>query len=218
MNVHQLWVIIGFGILITLVLLIILWKRGGTIGTKQVSIFIPEAKKGNTPLGLSLQYLYDALPLIREEYEGAYLNLAKNSGIKEQDLMSNEDVKYFIQTAGNFVYSGNGINSIKTILEQVLSSKEWPKEKEEYDEFCGMIIRRIGQTVTKYHNNNYDDYVKRSEDGSLRQRAVNSIKIYEKLNSLYRNYDVNNKMTNGTIAEIIVQIIDHAVYLEGKKK
>ena len=218
MNVHQLWVIIGFGILIAIVILIILCKRGGTIGTKQMSIFIPEAKKGDTPLGLSLQYLYDALPLIREEYEGAYLNLAKNAGIKESDLMSNEDVKYFIQIAGNFVYSSNGINSIKTILEQVLSAKEWPKDNEVYIEYCGMIIRRIAQTVTKYHNNNYDDFIKRSEDGSLRVRAVNSVAIYEKLNTLYRNYDVNNKMSDGNVAELIIDVIDHAVFLEGKKK
>lgn len=139
-------------------------SKGGTIKTDSFSIIIPEniKEKSATEQNPLFSYMMDILENIRESKYSRYLKFLKikleGLGLSP-DLVNNDDSRFYYQCLGNIVYSGNGIRSIKTILEYELVTGEYLKHRrhDEFEKYINRVADACMHTSTKYLNSNYDN-------------------------------------------------------------
>jgi len=159
------------GIIIFLLLLLKFGKGKITakLGDKNVGLsFSAEAAKDDRMKQLA-DYMIEKLCSIRQVYRTAFLQLVKASGCPEDLLMQIDDSRFVDQMLGNIVFSGNGIRSIKSILEKAFLSGQFLTMKP--DRFREMIAESICENARIYTNDHYFNEVILA-DGSRSKRCV----------------------------------------------
>jgi len=178
----QIWVVIAAGLILLSFIFYLFIKRGGKITTPYASVYIPDVVKTEGPLSEELSYLYNStLPQIRAAFEQRFLKELKNKGIPSNWWLEMEDYKFFREAMGNIVYSGNGINSIKTILE-----KEVCQHKEVNDRYIQNVLSRLSECARKYLNVQYEDHVYVAP-GEMRERIISSIEVFTFCQELFES-------------------------------
>lgn len=210
-NTTQLWIIIITAITISIILLFQFIKRGGTIKSKIGTIIIPEQVRNKTPESRDIfdYMMYKLAEIRRKEYK-FFLKELKKTGIEENCLADHEDSRFYQQCLGNIVYSGNGIRSIKTIIEGELIRGNYLKNRRdsEYDQYIREITDQCMQSSERYLNDNYDSQMSFGKD-MLFDRAISCEYLHEP--EIYKiRYD--NMMKD------IACIYDHAIKINDRCK
>lgn len=191
MNAGHWWSIIISAILLTTALIFIIAKRGATVKYKGDTVIIPgqiTGKLKGTPLGILLDELINVLTAIRAKLKSSYLKkLEDEHGVSDDLLNSHDDSRFIHQCLGNIVFSGNGIRSIKTILEQVTAAEEYMRNQndEDFDKFTARVTRSCVQTYNKYLDTEYDNdvyYCSENDSGCMdtikRKRLITVEEIF----------------------------------------
>lgn len=119
----QMWVIIGLSFLVFVSMIALMWSRGGTvsISAKQagaLGLYIPELwRKAHPHVDAALECMFNELPKIRKVRRDRYQDELRDLGLPEHLITAHEDYAFYDQCLGNVLYSGNGIRSMKSILE-----------------------------------------------------------------------------------------------------
>lgn len=151
--------IIGIFVLAALIVFIVLLVKFGKgkltakIGDKNVGLsFGAEAAKDDRMKQVA-DYMIEKLCTIRQLYRTDYLQLVKAAGVSEDLLMQIDDSRFVDQILGNIIFSGNGIRSIKSILEKVLLSGLFLSMKP--DRLKNMLAESIVENARIYSNDHY---------------------------------------------------------------
>lgn len=159
------------GVIIFLLLLLKFGKGRITakIGDKNVGLSFVAAGEKDDRMKQIADYMVEKLCSIRQVYRTDYLQLVKCSGCPEDLLMQIDDSRFVDQMLGNIVFSGNGIKSIKSILEKAFLSGQFLSMKA--DRFRDMIAEAICENARIYTNDHYFNEVILA-DGSRIRRCV----------------------------------------------
>ena len=158
LNTAQTWVIIIVGIILISYLVYKFVKRGGKIKIKDSSFSMAGNESTDDPKNKQLsEYVNIKLQEIREQKFKRFLTLLRNEKIPYDGLVSHEDARLYYQCLGNIVFSGNGIRSIKSIIERelILGNYNNRRRKEEKDLYIDTVVEECMRENTKYLNHNY---------------------------------------------------------------
>jgi hypothetical protein len=151
--------IIGIFTLAALVVYLVLMVKKGKgkitakIGDKNVGLsFGAEAAKDDRMKQIA-DYMGEKLCTVRQIYRTDFLRLIKESGVDEALLMQIDDSRFVDQMLGNIVFSGNGIKSIKSIIEKVFLSGQFLSMKP--DRLREMLSESIVENARIYTNDHY---------------------------------------------------------------
>jgi hypothetical protein len=151
--------IVGIIVVALVVVFLILMLKFGKgkvtakIGDKNVGLsFGAEAAKDDRMKQIA-DYMIEKLCTIRQLYRTDYLQLVKAAGVSEDLLMQIDDSRFVDQMLGNIVFSGNGIRSIKSILERVFLSGQFLSMKP--DRLRDMLAESIVENARIYTNDHY---------------------------------------------------------------
>lgn len=156
------------------VFLLLLLKFGkgritAKLGDKNVGLSFGAAGEKDDRMKQIADYMVEKLCSIRQVYRTDFLQLVKASGCPEDLLMQIDDSRFVDQMLGNIVFSGNGIKSIKSILEKAFLSGQFLSMKA--DRFRDMIAESICENARIYTNDHYFNEVILS-DCSRAKRCV----------------------------------------------
>jgi hypothetical protein len=134
-----------------------------------VSLAFGAAVSANASLGMISNYMDEELCSIRTLLRTDFLRLVKTAGCDERYLMQIDDSRLVDQMLGNIVFSGNGINSVKSILQKSLLAKQFLSfdTKTLHDHLDDLIL----ENIRLYTNANYLSS-KFEPDGTERPRLV----------------------------------------------
>lgn len=182
----------------------VLLKRGGKIEYKNYSFAVGHKATTDKRVAQISEYMNDKLASIRQCFFGSYLKLLKDEGCLEELLVENEDSQFYAQMLGNIVYSGNGIHSIKSILEKAILDGSLVSM--EFNRLMAFLLCSIEENARTYINRNYSSII-RYTDGSERCRTISNTELVDSLPS-----------TTERIRSIINEITTFArdLYKEGK--
>lgn len=201
-------------------------KRGITINSKKLdtTIIIPaEAYKQDTKLARELSCLIENLPRIRSLKRSVFLTYLKNKIMAEKNmseeqalriLTTNADFKFYEQCLNSIVWSGNGINSIKTIIENEILSigyrtyidcKEKMPERAQlwFKNYIEQVTLMIEESNNTYLMRNYTN-IQTDESGNILTRFIISEEI-NKLDVLHRDElkKIVEDIFNGIVEEAL---------------
>lgn len=171
----QIMIILGAFILILLGMLF-LRKREGTVTLPWGSLTLGEKGKSDPRVILCQERIDEQLITIRQIFYSDYLRLLKNNGCPEEILGENEDAEFVNQCLGNIVFSGNGIKSIKSIIEKSLLDESIFQM--EFSEYLKYLLDASQQNAVKYMNDHYHSIV-RLPDGTQRERCVSCVEWFD---------------------------------------
>ena len=159
-------------------LIIALIKNKGSISYKNLSLSLGHKAKSDPAMKRISDYMTDKLEQIRQKLFAGYLRLQKQQGCPEEILNENEDSEFVQQMLGNIVWSGNGIKSIKSILEKSLLDKSFLDMN--YPYLINYLMESIEQNTRSYINRNYRARVN-YPDGTTRERMVTNTEWVDSL-------------------------------------
>ena len=170
-KVYIVGIAVAAGVIVFLLLLLKFGKGKiiAKLGDKNVGLsFSAEAAKDERMKQIA-EYMIEKLCTVRQIYRTDFLQLMKNAGCDETLLMQIDDARFVDQMLGNIVFSGNGIRSIKSILEKAFLSGQFLSMKP--DRFRNMVGESICENARIYTNDHYFNEVILS-DGSRSKRCV----------------------------------------------
>lgn len=178
----QLWVVIVTSSVVVLALATTFYFRGGSIqGARTGGIYIPEKTKREDPAFMAaLQCVYSHLPGLRKMKRQVYWKALRQQGVEKEHLTAHEDAMYYDQCLGNIIFSGNGIQSFRTILEMELSlgkHKETRRDNE-MNRYIEDLSDRLQTEADRYLDNWYRTMVV-TDHGEIRQRLVSREHLFE---------------------------------------
>jgi len=144
-------------------------KITAKLGDKNVGLSFGAAGEADTRMKQIADYMIEKLCTIRQLYRTDFLQLVKCAGCDEALLMQIDDSRFVDQMLGNIVFSGNGIKSIKSILERVFLSGQFLSMRA--DVFRDMIGEAIVENARIYTNDHYFNEVILG-DGTRHARCV----------------------------------------------
>lgn len=171
---EKVYIIAIIAITIVAVFLLLLLKFGkgritAKLGDKNVGLSFGAAGEKDDRMKQIADYMIEKLCSIRQVYRTDFLQLVKASGCPEDLLMQIDDSRYVDQMLGNIVFSGNGIKSVKSILEKAFLSGQFLSMKP--DRFRDMIGEAICENARIYTNDHYFNEVILA-DGTRSKRCV----------------------------------------------
>ena len=173
----QIMIISGAFILI-LVGLFFFRKREGTVTLPWGSLTLGEKAKNDPRIILCQARIDEHLITIRQILFSGYLRCLKVSGCSEDILAENEDAEFVNQCLGNIVFSGNGIKSIKSIIEKSLLDESIITM--EFTDYLKYLLDSSQLNAIKYMNDHYRTIV-RLPDGSQRVRCVSCVEWFNSI-------------------------------------
>ena len=144
-------------------------KITAKIGDKNVGLSFASVQEKDDRMKQIADYMGGKLCTIRQLYRTDFLQLVKASGCPNEILMQVDDSRFVDQMLGNMVFSGNGILSIKSILEDSFLSGQFLSMTP--DVYRRMIAESIVENARIYTNDHYFNDVLLS-DGSRHPRCV----------------------------------------------
>lgn len=201
MNVGELSIIVQVILAVGVVglgtaLIVALIRNKGEVKVKDVSFSLGHKASGNPVIKRIGDYMIDKLEQIRQKLFAGYLRLLKEQGCPEDLLNENVDAEYVQQMLGNIVWSGNGIKSIKSILEKSILEETF--HTMELAECVDFLMDSIEQNARNYINRNYRTRVFHP-DGSERERIVSNTEWVDALPRCMEN-----------VKPIIEEVIEYA--------
>lgn len=173
----QMMLISGAFILI-LVALLIFRKRDGSVILPWGSLTLGEKAKSDPRVELCQSRIDEHLITIRQIFFSGYLKLLKTNGCPEEILGENDDAEFVNQCLGNIVFSGNGIKSIKSIIEKSLLDESIITM--EFSDYLKYLLESSQLNTFKYMNDHYHTMV-RLPDGSQRVRCVSCVEWFNSI-------------------------------------
>lgn len=174
-EVAQIMMVSGVFIL-ALLAMFIFRKRSCTVPTPWGTLTLGEKGKADPRVVLCQERIDEQLATIRQIFYSDYLRLMKTNGCPEEILGENEDSEFVNQCLGNIVFSGNGIKSIKSIIEKSLLDESIITM--EFAEYVKYLLDASQQNAVKYMNDHYHSIV-RLPDGSQRERCVSCVEWFD---------------------------------------
>lgn len=170
-KVYIIGILVLAGLAVFLLLLLKFGKGKITagIGDKNVGLSFGAAGETDTRMKQIADVMGDKLCTIRQLYRTDFLQLVKASGCPDAILMQIDDSRFVDQMLGNIVFSGNGIRSIKSILEKSFLSGQFLGMKP--DVYRAMIGESIVENARIYTNDHYFSEIILA-DGARRPRCV----------------------------------------------
>jgi len=173
-EIAQIMMVSGVFIL-ALIALASLRKRSGTVSLPWGTLTLGEAGKNDPRVILCQARIDEQLITIRQIFYSDYLRLLKANGCPDEILGENEDAEFVNQCLGNIVFSGNGIKSIKSIIEKSLLDESIFQM--EFSDYLKYLLDASQLNAIKYMNDHYHSIV-RLPDGSQRERCVSCVEWF----------------------------------------
>jgi hypothetical protein len=171
------FIIPGGGFILILLAMVLFRKRCGTITFPGGgSLTLGEKAKSDPRVSLCQARLDDQLVTIRQIFFSAYLRQLKENGCPEEILAENDDAAFVDQCLGNIVFSGNGIKSIKSIIEKSLIDESFITM--DFSDYVRYLVSASQLNAQKYMNDHYRTIV-RLPDGSERARIVSGTEWFD---------------------------------------
>lgn len=174
-EIAQIMTVSGVFIL-ALLAMFIFRKRSCTVPLPWGTLTLGEKGKADPRVILCQERIDEQLATIRQIFYSDYLRLLKTNGCPEEILGENEDSEFVNQCLGNIVFSGNGIKSIKSIIEKSLLDESIITM--EFAEYVKYLLDASQQNAVKYMNDHYHSIV-RLPDGSQRERCVSCVEWFD---------------------------------------
>jgi hypothetical protein len=176
-NVAQIMIVSGSFILI-LIAMILFRKRSGKVSFPWGSLTLGEKAKTDPRVTLCQARIDEQLITIRQIFYSDYLRLLKINGCPDEILGENDDSEFVNQCLGNIVFSGNGIKSIKSIIEKSLLDESIFTM--EFTDYVKYLLDASQLNAVKYMNDHYHTFV-RLPDGSQRERLVSCVEWFNSI-------------------------------------
>jgi hypothetical protein len=175
-EIAQIMMVLGVFIL-ALIALLILRKHAGTVTLPGGgSLTLGEKAKADPRIVLCQSRIDEQLVTIRQKFFSGYLRLLKINGCPEDILSENEDADFVSQCLGNIVFSGNGIKSIKSIIEKSLIDETFFTL--DFSDYLKYLIDASQLNAQKYMTEHYHTRV-RLPDGTERVRPVSCVEWFD---------------------------------------
>lgn len=207
LSTGQIWFGLGIIAFLVIMVLIILFRRGGKLTFKSGAFVIPDnTKKNHTGLENTLFFMMEKLASIREGLQKRFYERLTLKGVAENILESHEDGKIYYQMLGNIIYSGNGINSFKSIIEKALILELYLKKNKEnlLSKYVAEIVDACLDSNRKYLNAHYLSSMVIT--GKVFNRVISNASFF---------VPAENEFIDEFLNEEILQIFNRAVELNG---
>lgn len=153
-------------------------KRSCTVPLPWGTLTLGEKAKSDPRVILCQARIDEHLITIRQILYSGYLKLLKQNGCPDEILGENDDADFFNQCLGNIVFSGNGIKSIKSIIEKSLLDESIFRM--EFSDYLKYLLDASQLNAVKYVNDHYHTIV-RHPDGTQRERCVSTVEWFDAL-------------------------------------
>ena len=203
----QIWFALGIFAFIIIVLLVIISRRGGRISFKSGAFIIPDnTKKNQSGLENTLFFMMEKLVSIREGLQKRFYERLTEKGVAENILESHEDGRIYYQMLGNIIYSGNGINSFKSIIEKALILELFLKKHKEgtLSKYVAEIVDACLDSNRKYLNAHYSSSM--IITGKVFNRVISNASFF---------VPEENEFIEEFLNQEILQVFNRAVELNG---
>lgn len=159
----------------------VLQRRGGKIGYKDWTVYIPESTRRADPtLAARLQCLEEWLPTLGQLKKQLYLRLLKEHQVPDEYLVANEDFKDFQLCLNIYLYSMNGLRSVQSVMQREIAEQRYLNRRrdDEWGAYVEAIINRTLTVIDTNLNRDYDSQVMQA-DGVVRNRTISREELYE---------------------------------------